>query len=183
MDTYTHVLVHTHTSPASFFRAVRVQVYNVDSDQQVEREAVSLEDVISQQEEWQQGELAARLLVIFGILALALAAIGLYSVVSYSVTQRTKEIGIRIALGAQRRDVLRSVFMSASMAVGTGVAVGAILGLVMGKMLSSWVEVNSRDPVALASSTGVLLVTAALACFVPARRASAVDPMDALRSE
>jgi predicted permease len=183
MDTYTHILVHTRTSPASFFRAVRVQVHNVDSDQQVERESVSLEDVISQQEEWQQSELSTRLLVIFGILALALAAIGLYSVVSYSVTQRAKDIGIRMALGAQRRDILKSVLRSASMGVGAGVAVGAISILAMEKVLSSWVEVNPRDPVALASSIGVLLATAALACFVPARRASGVDPMDALRSE
>jgi len=180
---YTHILVHSRTSPASFFRAVRVQVHNVDSDQQTERNAFSLEDVISRRDEWRQSELAARLLVIFGILALALAAIGLYSVVSYSVTQKAKEIGITMALGAQREDVLRSVFMSASIGVGAGVAVGAVLGLAMGKVLSSWVEVNPRDPVALFGSIGLLLATAALASFVPAWRASGCDPMDALRSE
>jgi ABC-type antimicrobial peptide transport system permease subunit len=75
------------------------------------------------------------------------------------------------------------VFVSASLGVGTGVAAGTILSLAFGKVLSSWVEIDSRDPVALASSAAVLLVMAALACLVPARRASEVDPMDALRCE
>jgi ABC-type antimicrobial peptide transport system permease subunit len=75
------------------------------------------------------------------------------------------------------------VFVSASLGVGTGVAAGTILSLAFGKVLSRWVEIDSRDPVALASSAAVLLVMAALACLVPARRASEVDPMDALRCE
>jgi len=183
IGTYTHILVHTRTSPNSFFHAVRVQVHNIDSDQQTERNAWSLEEVISRRDEWRQSELAARLLLIFGTLALALGAIGLYSVVSYSVMERAKEIGIRMALGAQREDVLRSVFKSASIGVGAGVSVGAVLGLAMGKVLSSWVQVNPRDPVALLSPTGVLLATAALACFVPAWRAVRVDPIGVIRSE
>jgi predicted permease len=183
MDTYTHILVHTSSSPHSFFRAIREKVQGVDPEQQVEREAISLQDLISQQDEWKESELAARLLTIFGALALVLAAIGLYSVVSYIVVQRTKEIGIRMALGAQRADVMKSVFVSASLAVGIGLVTGSVVSLAFGKVLSIWVEIDSRDPVALAGSAAVLLVTSVLACLLPGQRACNLDPMEALRSE
>jgi predicted permease len=183
LEAYTHILVHTHASPLSFFRAIRVQIHTVDPDQQVERQAVSLEGLISDQQEWQQGQLATMLFSIFGLLGLALALIGLYSVVSYSVAQRTKEIGIRMALGAQRGDVLRSVFVPAAVSLGAGVAAGIALSLVLGKLLSRWTDVSSRDPLALAISSCILIVASALACLFPARCASGVDPMEALRCE
>jgi ABC-type antimicrobial peptide transport system permease subunit len=119
----------------------------------------------------------------FSILALVLAAIGLYSVVSYSVAQRTNEFGIRMALGASRKDVLRLVFTSVSITVGSGLIIGVAASLGLNKLLSAWTEAGVRDPAILGGMALVLLGVSALACFVPARRASSVDPIQALRYE
>ena len=119
----------------------------------------------------------------FALLALALAAVGLYSVVSYSVAQRTNEFGIRIALGAQRTHVLRIVFESTVASVGSGIAAGVVLTLALNKVLARWADGSSRDPLVLLAVTVLLSLVAAIACSGPARRASAVDPMTALRYE
>jgi ABC-type antimicrobial peptide transport system permease subunit len=116
-------------------------------------------------------------------LALALAAVGLYSVVSYAVTQRTNEFGIRMALGAQRGHVLQIVFTSMLVSVGSGILAGVGLTLALNKLLAAWAEGSSRDPAILLAATFLLILVAALACAVPARRASKVEPMTALRYE
>jgi ABC-type antimicrobial peptide transport system permease subunit len=120
---------------------------------------------------------------VFAWLALVLAAIGLYSVVSYAVTQRTREFGIRMALGAQSMDVLRIVFGSTLLSVGSGIAIGLLLSVAMDSMMSKWIAGNSRHPTILAAGTLVLALTATIAASLPARRAAAVDPMTALRCE
>ena len=120
---------------------------------------------------------------IFSVLALALAAVGLYSVVSYGVATRTNEFGIRMALGAKTGDVLRLVFSSTAVNVGGGVMAGVLLSVAFDKLATKWVMESSRDPVLLAGVTLLLVVAAALACFVPARRAASVDPMEALRCD
>ena len=108
---------------------------------------------------------------------------GLYSVVSYSVAQRTNEFGIRMALGAQRTHVLRIVFASTVASVGSGIAAGIVLTLALNKVLARWAEGSSRDPLVLLAVTILLSVVAAIACSAPARRAVKVDPMTALRYE
>jgi putative ABC transport system permease protein len=143
LELYTHILVRSQVSPASLLRAVREQVRSVDPDQQVEGQGqvVRLEDLIAKQGEWQQGHLAAILLGAFGLIALALATVGLYSVVSYGVAYRTNEFGIRMALGAQPRDVFKLVLASAAASVGSGIAVGALLSFwFRGTCGSSWVQ-------------------------------------------
>jgi ABC-type antimicrobial peptide transport system permease subunit len=120
---------------------------------------------------------------VFGGLALALAALGLYSVVSYTVAQRTNEFGIRMALGAQRADVLRIVFASTLGSVGSGIGAGLVLTLWLNTVLAQWAKGNSRDPVILLAGAMVLSLVAAIACTVPAWQASKVDPMTALRAE
>jgi len=119
----------------------------------------------------------------FALLALALAAVGLYSVVSYSVAQRTNEFGIRIALGAQRTHVLQIVFSSTVVSVGGGIVVGVILTLALNQLLARWAQGSSRDPLVLLAVTFLLTVVAAIACAAPARRAVKVDPITALRYE
>ena len=101
------------------------------------------------------------------MLALALAAVGLYSVVSYSVAQRTNEFGIRMALGAQRMHVLRIVSASTVASVGSGVAVGLVLTLALNKVLARWAEGSSRDPSVLLAVTILLSLVAATACLGP----------------
>jgi ABC-type antimicrobial peptide transport system permease subunit len=119
----------------------------------------------------------------FSILALVLAAIGLYSVVSYGVAQRTNEFGIRMALGASRTEVLRLVFSSTAISVGGGLVAGGLLSLVLGKLITSWVEGSSRDPLILLGVVVVLALVSSLASLLPARRAASIDPITALRYE
>ena len=103
--------------------------------------------------------------------------------VSYGVATRTNEFGIRMALGAKTGDVLRLVFSSTAVNVGGGVMAGVLLSVAFDKLATKWVMESSRDPVLLTGVTLLLVVAAALACFVPARRAASVDPMEALRCD
>ena len=136
--------------------------------------------------DWARGRLVAWLFGAFACLALMLASVGLYSVVSYSVTQRTNEFGIRMALGAQRGHVLRIVFASTVASVGGGIVAGLVLCIALNKVMAHWAQesqTSSRDPLLLAASTLTLLLVAAIACALPARRAAEVDPMTAIRYE
>jgi ABC-type antimicrobial peptide transport system permease subunit len=117
------------------------------------------------------------------VLALALAATGLYGVVSYAVSQRTREFGLRMAVGAQKLDVVRLVLKSAAITVATGIAVGLVLSLALGRVVASWAGGSTRDPVVLLMVSAVLLLVVAVACVLPARRAASIDPMRALRTE
>jgi ABC-type antimicrobial peptide transport system permease subunit len=119
----------------------------------------------------------------FAALALSLAAVGLYSVVSYTVAQRTNEFGIRMALGAQRHDVLRIVFLSTAASVVTGIIVGVVLSLAMKRIVAQWAQGSSISFAVLLGVTVLLATVAAVASVLPAHRASTVDPMQALRYE
>jgi len=131
-----------------------------------------------------QAQLGAELLAGFGLLALLLAAIGTYGVMSYSVSQRTQEIGIRMALGAQRGDVMKLILGSGmSMVLG-----GVIVGLILSVFLTAEIEnllygISAFDAPAFAATSGLLILIALVACWLPARRAMRVDPMIALRYE
>jgi putative ABC transport system permease protein len=126
----------------------------------------------------------AVLAVSLGLLALSLAAVGLYGVMAYSVAQRTREIGIRVALGAQPRDVLRSVFSQGMRLVGIGVALGGAGGAAASRVLRSLLfGLSPFDPIAYVSVSLFLVAVALLACYLPARRATKVDPLTALRHE
>jgi predicted permease len=183
MGMYTQILVRSDVSPLSLLHAIGAQVNSVDPDQQIGSYAQDLEHWISDQQEWQQEHLVAWLFGAFAVLALALAAVGLYSVVSYTVAQRTNEFGIRMALGAQRGHVLRIVFSSTVVSVGSGILAGIALTLALQKILTQWAEGSSRDPLILLAVVVVLGGVATIACALPARRASRVDPMTALRYE
>jgi predicted permease len=131
-----------------------------------------------------QERLIARLTTLFGLLALFLACIGLYGVLAYSVVRRTNEIGIRMALGAERSGILRMVLREAMILVSLGVAIGIPSALAANRLLSSMLwGLNATDPVVLAAATAFLLLVAMMAAYFPARKASAVDPMVALRHE
>jgi predicted permease len=126
----------------------------------------------------------ARMFVVFGGVALLLAAIGLYGVRAYTVAMRTREIGIRMALGARATDALRMMLREGMMLMGIGAAVGLVLSLAVGKLLSSLLYgVPGFDPVVLSAAPALLAAVAFLACYIPARRAARLDPMVALRDE
>jgi predicted permease len=179
----TQVLVRSNLPPLTLLHAIQLQVSSVDHDQQVQSNVLDLEHWITTQQEYQQGEMVTLLFGAFALLALALAAVGLYSVVSYTVAQRTNEFGIRMALGAPRSHVLRIVFTSMGVSVGAGIAAGLVLAVALNKVLAQWAESSARDPLVLLAVTLLLGAAGLLACAVPARRASQADPMTALRYE
>jgi ABC-type antimicrobial peptide transport system permease subunit len=179
----TQILVRSEVPPLTLLHAVQAQLAAVNSDQQTYSTVEDLDSWVSDQPEWQQEHLAAWTFGVFAWLALALAAVGLYSVVSYTVAQRTNEFGIRMALGAQRGHVLRIVFVSTLGSVGSGILAGLALTVAMNTILAKWAEGNSRDPIILLAGTLLLTLVSGIACAIPARHASEVDPMTALRCE
>jgi hypothetical protein len=181
---WTQILVRSRVDPRGLLHSVKQQIVSVNPDQQATLwDDGVLETWIRNQPVWARGRLVSALFAAFSILALALAAVGLYSVVSYSVAQRTNEFGIRMALGAQRWHVLKIVFASAGVSIGTGIVLGLALSLSLSRLLTRWIENASASPLLLLGVSFLLLSVAALACLLPARRASAVDPMTALRCE
>jgi putative ABC transport system permease protein len=174
-------VVRSTVEPESLVPAVREAVRGVDRGQPV-ADVRTLEHLV--------GEAAAAprsnslLLGLFACMALVLAAAGIYGVMSYAVTQRTHEIGIRIALGAQGRDVLRFVVGEGMAMAGAGVGLGLVAALVLTRVMSSLLYgVSATDPLTYAGVSLLLAAVALLACLVPARRAAKVDPMVALRYE
>jgi predicted permease len=131
-----------------------------------------------------QERLITRLTGLFGLLALALASVGLYGITAYSVARRTNEIGVRMALGANRSNVIAMVMRRAIVLVAIGLAVGIPVSLVGGRLMRSQLYgVSIYDPLTLAGAVLVLGASAALAGFIPARRAASIEPMHALRTE
>lgn len=131
-----------------------------------------------------QERLVARLTALFGLLALILACVGLYGVMSYFVARRTGEIGIRMALGATRVSVVGNVLRSALWQIGLGLAIGIPAAYYAGHLMSSQLyEVKAWDPVAMFGATAVVAICAVIAGFIPARRAASIEPMQALRTE
>ena len=124
------------------------------------------------------------LTALFGLLALTLAVVGVFSVINYSTSRRTREIGIRIALGAQRADILRMILKDAMFIVVAGVIAGLLMALVTGQLISSLMfESSGTDVPVYVVVPLVLIAIALLACFIPAYKATKVDPSDALRCE
>jgi len=181
----TQILVRSEVSPLTLLHAVSAKVNAIDHDQQTNSGTEDLEQWIQDQPEWARGRLLTWLFGAFAALALAMSAVGLYSVVSYSVVQRTNEFGIRMALGAQRSHVLAIVFHSTVASVGSGVVAGIVLTLALSKVMSHWAtdSASSFNPLVIIGATLILAAVAALACALPARRAAEVDPMKAIRYE
>jgi predicted permease len=128
-------------------------------------------------------KIGAVLAALLGMLGLILAIVGVYGVVSYAATQKTHEIGVRMALGAQPADILKMVFREGLLIIGIGLVVGIAGALAAGQVVGTFLTVSARDPVTYAIVTAILLIVALSACFIPARRAMRVDPMVALRYE
>lgn len=183
MQHWTQILVRSKGPPLMLLHSIRQQLATVNPEQQTFSQVEDLQSWLSDEPEWQQEHLVAWISATFAGLALALAAVGLYSVVSYTVLQRTNEFGIRIALGASRAHVLRIVFASTVVSVGSGMGAGLALALALNKVIGTWAQGNARDPVVLLVGTVLLALVSAVACTIPARYASQVDPMTALRYE
>lgn len=175
------LLARTAVDPRAMAPALRRAVWDVDSEVPVP-EARTLQQVMAQSVAQRRFQML--LVLLFAAAALALAAFGTYGVVAYAVTRRRAELGIRMALGAARGDVLRMVLRQGMMPVFAGLAGGAAVALGIGRYLASLLfQVSPHDPVAFGTATLVLLLVSAAACLIPARRATRVNPVEALRFE
>jgi putative ABC transport system permease protein len=167
--------------PHSLVSAIKREIASVDPEQAVS-EIATLDENIGQS--LAPRRLSMTLLSVFAGLALCLASVGLYGVMGLAVTQRTRELGIRLALGASRGDVLRLILGQGAVLVGIGLAAGLFGAFVASRALASILyNVTPLDPAALVSALLTLSFVALVACFLPARRASLVDPIEALRME
>ena len=173
--------IRTAPGPLVVAGAVRQVVRQVDSDQPV-IQMRPMEEVISESI-WHQ-HVAASMLGIFGAIALLLAAVGIYGVISYSVSRRTHEVGIRSALGATGSDILRMVLGEGLVLTVIGIAAGIVVALGLTRLLSGLLYgIRPRDPLTFVALTLLLVAVALLAVYIPARRATKVNPMVALRHE
>jgi predicted permease len=173
--------LRTGRDPLSVAQAARQSVASLDASLPV----FNLKTVETQiQETHFLDRLFAWLSVAFGILATLLASVGLYGVTAYAVARRTQEIGIRIALGASRANVLSIVLREVVVLVGASVAAGVLAALALGRLLESQLfGIKASDPLVMLMAVGVILAVTALAAYIPARRATGIDPMSALRYE
>jgi putative ABC transport system permease protein len=174
-------VVKSRVDPATLTSVVRAAVYSVDKDQSIASVATMKELV--------NNSIATRrmtlvLLGLFSALALILGAIGIYGVISYSVAQRTREIGVRMALGAPRAGVFRMVIGEGMKLAGTGIVIGILAALGLARLMSSLLyQVSTADFETFTAVAVLLLLVALAASYIPARRATSVEPIVALRYE
>jgi len=175
------VAVRTNSDPEQFASQLRKAVGTIDKDQPVSQ-IRGMEDILNRSIAPQR--LSVILLGIFAALALTLAAVGIYGVISFSVTRRTREIGVRMTLGARARDVIMMVVGQALLLAVVGVAIGLGAAFVLTRLMGSLLfGVSATDPLVLAGVSVLLVAVAVLASYLPARRAAGVDPLEALRYE
>ncbi len=173
--------VRTHGNSVEMLSAVRREVKALDGNLPVFNASVLAEQLRASLAPQRS---AVVLIGVFGLLGLALATIGLYGVMGYTVSQNTREIGIRMALGADGNDVLKLVIKRGMRLALIGIAIGLIASLALTRLVKSLLfEVSATDPLTFAGVALLLIVTAIVACWIPARRATRVDPLRALRTE
>ena len=177
----TNIVIRTQNDPLSLVSSVRKEVQAIDPEQPIA--------AIKTMNDWVASSVAApryrtTLLALFAALAMILAATGIYGVMSYSVTQRTHEIGVRMALGARRVDVLALVVRQGMLLAVVGVIVGLVGAFALTRVMSTLLfGVTAKDPITFGLVSALLIAVAFIACFIPARRATKVDPLVALRYE
>jgi putative ABC transport system permease protein len=174
------VTVRTNGEPAQLSATLRQEVKALDANLPVSFEPMS--EVFARSTADRRYNVI--LLGAFAALALLLAVIGIYGVMSYAVTQSTKEIGIRLALGAQARDVLRLVVGQGLVLTVLGVAIGLVAAFALTRLMTTLLfNINATDPLTYAAVASLLVGVALVACYIPARRATKVDPLVALKYE
>jgi ABC-type antimicrobial peptide transport system permease subunit len=177
----TYFQLRSALDPHVLIPAVRSTAAKVDNNlplSNIRTQTEIIDELLSQE------RMIARLAGVFGVLALALACIGLYGLLSYEVSRRTREIGIRMALGAQQRDVLSLIVVQGIVLAIGGTVLGISVALGMTRYIASMLyDVKVNDPLTVICVAVVLAIVALAACYIPARRAMRVDPMVALRHE
>jgi putative ABC transport system permease protein len=182
-STGTNLVVRTNTDPTALAAAIRNETNSLEPDVAIFN-VRAMEQIISQSPAAFMRRFPALLISIFAGIALLLASVGIYGVVSYSVSQQTHDIGVRMALGAKSSDILKMVLKQGLSLALAGMALGLVAAFGLTRLLRSLLfEVQATDPTTFALVLGTLFVVALLACYIPARRATRVDPLVALRYE
>ena len=175
------LVVRTNIDPMSLAASVRNVIWSVDKDQTV-ADIDTMDNIVAEAEARQRFSML--LLGLFAVLAVLLASVGIYGVMSYSVAQRTREIGIRIALGARRADVLQMTVKQGLKLVVAGMMLGLLAAFLLTRVMASLLfGISATDPITFVGISLVLLAVAILASYVPALRATKVDPIVALRAQ
>jgi putative ABC transport system permease protein len=182
-DSYFNYVVRTSGNPAAILTAIRGIIHDADP-QLAMIHPLTMDQIIAQSPSVFQRRYPSYLVGSFAILALILGTIGLYGLISYSVSQRTREFGIRIAVGAMRSDILRLVLSHGMRLILVGLFLGTVTALGLTRLMSSLLYgVGANDAFTFASVAILLTLVAIIACYIPARRATRVDPLVALRYE
>jgi ABC-type antimicrobial peptide transport system permease subunit len=180
----TFIVRSDRAGTESFLNELRQAVWSLNSNVPV-ASMRTMEDVYSQS--LARTSFTLVMLAIAGTMALALGIIGIYGVISYAVSQRTREIGIRLALGAEKSNIFRMVVGEGLRLAVVGIAIGAVVALLLTHLLPAFSQllygVRASDPTTIVAVSAALVLVAALACYLPARRAASIDPTRALRAE
>jgi putative ABC transport system permease protein len=179
-ESFMSVTMRTRRDPLSFVNIARETVLSINKDIPIYR-AQAMEEIVG--ESYWEDRFFSNLFAIFAGLALFLAAIGLYGVMAYSVRQRTQEIGVRMALGAQSRDVLRLVTTDGLRLVLLGLGIGFVAAWFLARLMASSIEVSAHDPLSFLGVGLLLFLVGAIACYIPARWATRLNPLEALHYE
>jgi putative ABC transport system permease protein len=180
-STFAWISAKTSGPPLSLTQSLRETVASVNPD--IPLYWVQTVDDAASQSLWFV-RVFGTMFMIFGFVALFLASVGLYAVMSFSVSRRTREVGIRMALGAQGRDVIRMIFGQGALQLGIGMTTGLALAAGIAQVMTVVLfQVKPRDPAIFGGVAAVLIAVGLLACLIPARRATLVDPLVALRSD
>jgi predicted permease len=186
MPSYVQFFVRTHGDPLTYLQSIRAAIASVASDQQISNSnfngTFTLNQAIERDAQYSRQRLFSILFGVFSAMALALALVGIFSVVAYSVAQRTTEFGVRLALGAPRAHVLWVAARIALVSVAAGIIIGLAFDSFLGAILAHWMQ-SAFAAGSLFAAAALLALSAFLACLLPARRATAVPPAEALRYE
>lgn len=180
---YAQFNIRTRGNPLAYMHALRAAVASVASDQQISRGASTLESDLASDPQWSRQYLFSILFGSFSLMALLLALVGLFSVVSYGVEQRTSEFGIRMALGASRTHILWVAARAAVISAGIGITAGVTIELFLRRIVLQWMNERSAGIAGLFAVILLLVACTIAACLIPAGRAASIDPSDALRCE
>jgi ABC-type antimicrobial peptide transport system permease subunit len=181
MAPYAQFDIRTHGEPLSFLHSIRAAVASVSPDQQIDNGAYDLQEAIDHDAQWSRQRLFSVLFGVFSAMALLLALVGLFSVVSYSVAQRTMEFGVRLALGASRSHILWIATRGAVRSLIVGITVGGVADILASNLLREWMNSHESGPLSLPGAIVLLVICAMAACLLAARRTASTTPTEALR--
>ena len=173
-------MIRTRQNPAAMMTALAQEIHSLDPNL-APLDTITMHEQVDRMSYSQR--LAVTLVAVFGGMALLLAAIGLYAVMSYAVSQSTRELGLRMALGAEAADLLRLVMSRGLILTAGGIVLGAVTALTLTRLMGNMLyKVSPRDPLAFGLAFVIMIIVALAACFLPAWRATRIDPVRALRS-